>query len=74
MLENDETIWKLPVFIKSKHFEICRLVPTRDYEISFEELALNYDDIVKGENFLVFNYRLQSYKIIRQNYYFFQEK
>jgi hypothetical protein len=61
MLENDETIWKLPVFIKSKHFEICRLVPTRDYEISFEELALNYDDIVKGENFLVFNSDLKAF-------------
>ena len=61
MLNNDETIWKLPVFIKSKHFEICRLVSTRDYEISFEELALNYDDIVKGENFIVFNSDLKAF-------------
>jgi aminopeptidase N len=35
MLEDNETIWKIPVFMKSKHFEICRLVETRDYEISF---------------------------------------
>ena len=61
LLTDDETIWKLPVFIKSKNFEICRLVKTRDYEISFEELALNYDEIVKGENFVVFNNDLKGF-------------
>ena len=61
MLKDDKTIWKLPVFIKSKNFEICRLVNTEDYEISFEELALNYDDIVKGENFVVFNNDLKGF-------------
>ena len=61
MLEGDKTIWKLPVFIKSKNFEICRLVPTEDYEISFEELALNYDEIAKGENYVVFNNNLKGF-------------
>ena len=61
MLENDETIWKLPVFIKSKHFEICRLVSTKDYEISFDELSLKYDDIKNGENFVVFNNDLKGF-------------
>ena len=67
MLENDNTIWKLPVFIKSKHFEICRLVSTRDYEISFEELALNFDDIVKGKNFIVFNNDLKAFYRVKYN-------
>jgi hypothetical protein len=69
-LEDDETIWKIPVFIKSKHFEICRLVETRDYEISFEELNLNYDEIVKGENFVVFNNDLKGfYRVKYDNEY-----
>ena len=67
MLENDETIWKLPVFIKSKHFEICRLVNSRDYEISFEELNLKYDEIEKGENFVVFNNDLKGFYRVRYN-------
>ena len=61
MLTDDKTIWKLPVFIKSKNFEICRLINTENYEISFEELALNYDEIVKGENFVVFNNNLKGF-------------
>ena len=61
LLQDDNTIWKIPVFIKSKHFEICRLVAIRDYEISFEELSLNYDEIVKGENFVVFNNDLKGF-------------
>ena len=61
MIKDDKTIWKLPVFIKSKKFEICRLVSTEDYEISFEELALNYDEILKGENFVVFNCDLKGF-------------
>ena len=61
MLKDDKTIWKLPVFIKSKHFEICRLINTENYEISFEELALNYEEIVKGENFVVFNNNLKGF-------------
>ena len=61
MLKDDKTIWKLPVFIKSKHFEICRLINTENYEISFEELALNYDEILKGENFVVFNNNLKGF-------------
>ena len=61
MLENDKTIWKLPVFIKSKNFEICRLISTEDYEISFEELALNYEEIEKGDNFVVFNNNLKGF-------------
>ena len=60
MLE-DETIWKIPVFMKSKHFEICRLVESKEYEISFEELNLNYDDIIKGDNFVVFNNDLKGF-------------
>ena len=65
MLDNDETIWRLPVFIKSKHFQICRLITTRDYELSFEELALNYDEIEKGENFVVFNSDLKGFYRIK---------
>jgi len=67
MLANDETIWKLPVFIKSKHFEICRLVPTRDYEISFEELNLNYDEILNQKNFVVFNNDLKGFYRVKYN-------
>ena len=67
MLPNDETIWKLPVFIKSKHFEICRLVTTRDYEISFEELSLNYDEILNQENFVVFNNDLKGFYRVNYN-------
>ena len=51
MLTDDKTICKPPVFIKSKNLENCRLINTENYEISFEKLALNYDEIVKGENF-----------------------
>lgn len=61
VLKNDETIWKLPVFIKSKNFEICRLVSSKEYEISFEELALNYDEIKNGKNFVVFNNDLRGF-------------
>ena len=61
MLKDDETIWKLPVFVKSKNFQICRLVSTREYEISFEELSLNYEEIEKGENFVVFNSDLKGF-------------
>ena len=61
LLEDNETIWKIPIFIKSKHFEICRLVETRDYEISFEELNLSYDEIVKGDNFIIFNNDLKGF-------------
>ena len=61
LLQDDETIWKIPVFIKSKHFEICRLVSIRDYEISFEELSLKYEEIVNGENFVVFNNDLKGF-------------
>ena len=67
MLEDNETIWKIPVFMKSKHFEICRLVETRDYEISFEELNLNYDEIVKGNNFVVFNNDLKGFYRVKYN-------
>jgi hypothetical protein len=70
MLEDNETIWKIPVFMKSKHFEICRLVETRDYEISFEELNLNYDEIFKGNNFVVFNNDLKGfYRVKYDNEY-----
>ena len=61
MLKDDNTIWKLPVFMKSKNFEICRLVSIEEYEISFEELALNYDEIVNGENYVVFNNDLKGF-------------
>ena len=61
MLENDNTIWKLPVFIKSKNFEICRLISTKDYEISFEELNLDYNEIEQGKNFVVFNNDLKGF-------------
>ena len=67
MLEDDETIWKLPVFVKSKNFEICRLVSTRDYEISFEELSLNYEEIEKGDNFIVFNSDLKGFYRVKYN-------
>ena len=67
LLPDDETIWRLPVFIKSKNFEICRLVNTRDYEISFEELSLNYDEIVKGDNFIVFNNDLKGFYRVKYN-------
>ena len=43
------------------YFEICRLLNTENYEISFEELALNYDEIEKGENFVVFNNNLKNF-------------
>ena len=66
MLENDNTIWKLPVFIKSKNFEICRLISTKDYEISFEELNLDYNEIEQGKNFVVFNNDLKGF--YRVNY------
>ena len=66
MLENDNTIWKLPVFIKSKNFEICRLIPSKDYEISFEELNLDYNEIEEGNNFVVFNNDLKGF--YRVNY------
>ena len=67
MKENDNTIWKLPVFIKSKHFEICRLITTKEYEISFEELNLNYDDIEQGKNFVVFNNDLKGFYRVNYN-------
>ena len=60
-VQDDKTIWKLPVFMKSKHFEICRLIQTEDYEISFEELNLNYSDIKNGDNFVVFNSDLKGF-------------
>ena len=61
IIKDDNTIWKLPVFIKSKNFQICRLIKTKEYEISFEELNLNYQDIEKGENFVVFNDDLKGF-------------
>ena len=61
MLPNDNTIWKLPVFIKSKNFEICPLISTKTHEISFEELNLDYTEIEKGENFVVFNSDLKGF-------------
>ena len=61
VLPDDNTIWKLPVFIKSKNFEICRLITTQEYEISFEELNLDYNSIEKGENFVVFNSDLKGF-------------
>ena len=64
-LLDDETIWKLPVFVKSKNFKICRLVSTKEYEISFEELCLNYEEIEKGENFVVFNSDLKGFYRVR---------
>ena len=67
MLKNDNTLWKLPVFIKSKKFEICRLITTKEYEISFEELNLNYEDIENGENFVVFNSDLKGFYRVKYN-------
>ena len=67
MIENDNTIWKLPVFIKSKNFEICRLISTKDYEISFEELNLDYNDIENGNNFIVFNNDLKGFYRVKYN-------
>ena len=67
MLKNDNTIWKLPVFIKSKNFEICRLITTKNYEISFEELNLDYNEIEKGENFVVFNSELKGFYRVKYN-------
>ena len=67
MLNNDDTVWKLPVFIKSKHFEICRLISTKDYEISFEELNLDYNEIEKGNNFVVFNNDLKGFYRVKYN-------
>ena len=67
MLKNDNTLWKLPVFIKSKNFEICRLITTKEYEISFEELNLNYEDIENGENFVVFNSDLKGFYRVKYN-------
>ena len=61
VLKDDDTIWKLPVFIKSKNFEICRLVNSKEYEISFEELALDYEEIKNGKNFVVFNNDLKGF-------------
>ena len=60
VLKND-TLWKLPVFIKSKNFEICRLISSKEYEISFEELNLNYEEIEQGKNFVVFNSDLKGF-------------
>ena len=67
MLSNDNTLWKLPVFIKSKNFEICRLINTNEYEISFEELNLKYDELEKGENFVVFNSDLKGFYRVKYN-------
>ena len=67
MLKNDNTIWKLPVFIKSKNFEICRLITSKNYEISFEELNLDYNEIEKGENFVVFNSDLKGFYRVKYN-------
>ena len=67
MIQNDNTLWKLPVFIKSKNFEICRLITTKDYEISFEELNLDYNEIEKGENFVTFNNDLKGFYRVKYN-------
>ena len=67
MLSDDNTLWKLPVFIKSKNFEICRLINTNEYEISFEELNLKYDELEKGENFVVFNSDLKGFYRVKYN-------
>ena len=67
MLKDDNTIWKLPVFIKSKNFEICRLITTKNYEISFEELNLDYNEIEKEENFVVFNSDLKGFYRVKYN-------
>ena len=67
MLQDDNTLWKLPVFIKSKNFEICRLISTKEYEISFEELNLNYNDIEQGKNFVVFNNNLKGFYRVKYN-------
>ena len=67
MLKDDNTLWKLPVFIKSKNFEICRLISTKEYEISFEELNLNYNEIEQGKNFVVFNSNLKGFYRVKYN-------
>ena len=67
MTKNDNNIWKIPVFIKSKNFEICRLISTKEYEISFEELNLKYDEIEKGENFILFNNDLRGFYRVKYN-------
>ena len=67
MLKDDNTLWKLPVFIKSKNFEICRLISTKEYEISFEELNLDYNEIEQGKNFVVFNNTLKGFYRVKYN-------
>ena len=67
MLKDDNTLWKLPVFIKSKNFEICRLISTKEYEISLEELNLNYNEIEQGKNFVVFNSNLKGFYRVKYN-------
>ena len=64
---NDETIWKLPVFIKSKNFEICRLISTKSDEISFDELSLSYEEIERGDNYVVFNSDLKGFYRVEYN-------
>ena len=62
---DDSTLWQIPVFIKSKDFELRKLLTEKSQVLDLEELSLKYEDLVQGKNFILFNSDLSGFYRVR---------
>ena len=57
---NEETMWKVPLFLKTKNIEKVYLMES-NLKINLKDIGINYDEIEQNKNFIIVNDSLKGF-------------